>query len=100
MTDDESLKYYILVVAELCGGNMIFLSPVFFVMMFGSYFFSENVNQAVFYLISFILFISIYIWINSRGMKLGLLLTAKLVRLRLLMFLYRVSPPKVEYNDK
>ncbi|WP_141132717.1 hypothetical protein ACQ86O_23000 [Serratia sp. L9] len=100
VTDDESLKYYILVVAELCGGNMIFLSPVFFVMMFGSYFFSENVNQAVFYLISFILFISIYIWINSRGMKLGLLLTAKLVRLRLLMFLYRVSPPKVEYNDK
>lgn len=98
--DDESLKYYILVVAELCGGNMIFLSPVFFVMMFGSYVFSDNINQAFFYLVSFILFISIYIWINSRGMKLGFLLTAKLVRLRFLMFFYRVSPPKVEYINK
>lgn len=28
-TDHESLKNYILLVAELCGGNMIFLSPVF-----------------------------------------------------------------------
>lgn len=99
-TDDESLKYYILLVAELCGGNIIFLSPVFFVMMFGSYFFSDNINQAIFYLVSFILFISLYIWINSRGMKFGFLLTAKLVRLRFLMFLYRVSPPKVEYIDK
>ncbi|WP_261161808.1 hypothetical protein [Serratia fonticola] len=28
-TDDELLKNYILLVSELCGGNMIFLSSVF-----------------------------------------------------------------------
>ncbi|CAI1137909.1 hypothetical protein [Serratia fonticola] len=99
-TDDESLKNYILLVAELCGGNMIFLSSVFFVMMFGAYFFSDDVKQAIFYFVLLIIFVLFYIWINSRGMKLSLLLTAKLVRLRFRMFLYRVSPPKVEYFDK
>lgn len=99
-TDDESLKNYILLVAELCGGNMIFLSSVFFVMMFGAYFFSDDVKQAIFYFVLLIFFVLFYIWINSRGMKLSLLLTAKLVRLRFRMFLYRVSPPKVEYSDK
>ncbi|CAI1679053.1 Uncharacterised protein [Serratia fonticola] len=99
-TDDESLKNYILLVSELCGGNMIFLSSVFFVMMFGAYFFSDDINQAIFYLVLFVIFIFFYIWINSRGMKLSLLLTAKLIRLRFRMFLYRVSPPKVEYVDK
>ncbi|WP_199063361.1 hypothetical protein [Serratia sp. ASV30] len=99
-TDDESLKSYILLVSELCGGNMIFLSSVFFVMMFGAYFFSDDIKQAIFYLVLFVIFILFYIWINSRGMKLSLLLTAKLIRLRFRMFLYRVSPPKVEYVDK
>ncbi|HGM5490380.1 TPA: hypothetical protein ACKP1B_002009 [Serratia fonticola] len=99
-TDDESLKNYILLVAELCGGNMIFLSSFFLMMMFGAYFFSDDVKQAIFYLVSFIIFITFYIWINSRGMKLGFLLTAKLVRLRFFIFLYRVSPPKVECIDK
>lgn len=99
-TDDESLKNHILLVAELCGGNMIFLSSIFFVMIFGAYFFRNDVKQALFYLALFILFISFCIWNNSRGMKLSFLLTAKLVRLRFLMFLYRVSPPKVEYIDK
>ncbi|UAN50064.1 hypothetical protein KGP26_20260 [Serratia sp. JSRIV002] len=99
-TDDESLKNYILLVAELCGGNMIFLSSVFFVMMFGACFFSDDVKQAIFYFVLLIIFVLFYIWINSRGMKLSLLLTAKLVRLRFRMFLYRVSPPKVECFDK
>lgn len=99
-TDDESLKNYILLVAELCGGNMIFLSSIFFVMMFGAYFFSDDVKQAIFYLVLLVLFILFDIWIDSKGMKLSFPLTAKLVRLRFLMFLYRVSPPKVEYVDK
>lgn len=97
-TEDESLKNYILLVAELCGGNILFLSPVLVVMMFGAYLFNDDVKQALFYLISFIVFISFYIWINSRGMKLSFLLTAKMVKLRLFMLLYRVSPPKVEYD--
>ncbi len=99
-TDDESLKNHILLVAELCGGNMMFLSSVFFMMMFGAYFFSDDIKQAIFYLVMLIIFVLIYIWINSRGMKLSLFLTAKLVRLRFRMFLYRVLPPKVEYVDK
>ncbi|MBP1037189.1 hypothetical protein J8631_16625 [Serratia fonticola] len=98
-TDDESLKNYILLVAELCGGNMIFLSSVFLVMMFGAYFFSDDVKQALVYLILFMLFVSFYIWSNSRGIKLSFLLTAKLVKLRFFMFLYRVSPPKIESVD-
>ncbi|MFV8980360.1 hypothetical protein [Serratia fonticola] len=98
-TDDESLKNYILLVAELCGGNMIFLSSVFLVMMFGAYFFSDDVKQALVYLILFMLFVSFYIWSNSRGIKLSFLLTAKLVKLRFFMFLYRVSPPKIELVD-
>ncbi|CAI2156861.1 Uncharacterised protein [Serratia fonticola] len=69
-------------------------------MMFGAYFFSDDIKQAIFYLVLFVIFILFYIWINSRGMKLSLLLTAKLIRLRFRMFLYRVSPPKVEYVDK
>ncbi|MEB7885023.1 hypothetical protein [Serratia fonticola] len=99
-TDDELLKNFILLVAELCGGNMIFLSSVFLVMIYGAYFFSDDVKQAIFYFVLFIIFVLFCTWINSRGMKLSLLLTAKLVRLRFRMFLYRVSPPKVGCIDK
>lgn len=68
-------------------------------MMFGSYFFSDDVKQALFYLVLFVIFIFLYTWINRRGMKLSFLLTAKMVRLRFLMFLYRVSPPEIDYGD-
>lgn len=95
-TEDESLKYYILLIAELCGGDMIFLSPFFIVMMLGAYFYGNGEKEALFYFVSFIIFICFYIWVNSRIMKLSILLTTKLVRLRLLMFLYRILPPKVE----
>lgn len=95
-TDDESLTNYILLIAELCGESMIFFTPVFFVMMFGSYFFIDDVKQALFYLVLFVVFVFLYTWINSRGMKLSFLLTTKMVRLRLLMFVYRVSPPKID----
>lgn len=95
-TDDESLTNYILLIAELCGESMLFFTPVFFVMMFGSYFFIDDVKQALFYLVLFVVFVFLYTWINSRGMKLSFLLTTKMVRLRLLMLVYRVSPPKID----
>lgn len=56
-TDDESLTNYILLVAELCGESMIFFTPIFFVMMFGSYFFIDDVKQAIFYLVLFVVFV-------------------------------------------
>ena len=95
-TDDESLKYYILLIADICGGNMISVSPVFIVMMFGAYFYGDGTTEVTVYLMLFILFILCYIWNRSRGIKLSFILTTKLVWLRLRMYLYRVSPPKTE----
>ena len=95
-TDGESLKYYILLISDLCGGNMISVSPVFIVMMFGAYFYGDGTTEVTVYLMLFILFILCYIWNRSRGVKLSFILTTKLVWLRLWMYLYRVSPPKTE----
>lgn len=95
VTDDESLKKYILLIAELCGGNILLVFPVFFVMMLGAYFYNDGAKEVLVYLILFILFVSFYAFKSSRGINLNFLLTAKLVKLRFLMFFYRVSPPKV-----
>lgn len=95
-TEDESLKNYILVIADLCGGNIILVFPVFFVMIFSAYFYNDGAKEILVYLILFILFVSFYIFKSSRAINLSFVLTAKLVRLRFLMFLYRVSPPKVD----
>ncbi|AHG22633.1 hypothetical protein Z042_03430 [Chania multitudinisentens RB-25] len=95
-TEDESFKNYILLIAELCGGSMMSISPVFFVMMFGAYFYNDGIIEALVYLVIFIFFVSVDIWGSSRGMRLGLLLTIKLVKLRILMLLYRVSPPEIK----
>lgn len=95
-TDDESLKYYILLIADLCGGNMISVSPVFIVMMFGACFYGDGTTEVTVYLMLFILFTFCYIWNRSRAIKFGFILTAKLVWLRLRMYFYRVSPPTIE----